>query len=116
MHTDPTILIQKEIAIVEAELANIAQPDPTRPGEWEAKREDLDTDKADELEVAEDLEELEGHESIVAKLQARLHDLRHALAKTQDGSYGKCEVCQKQIETGRMEANPAADTCVAHME
>jgi RNA polymerase-binding transcription factor DksA len=116
MKTDPKVLIEAEIKTVESELGSIAQPDPVRPGEWIAKREDLDTDKADELETAEDLEELEGHEAIAEKLEMRLRDLRHALKRAQDGSYGVCEVCQKPIEEGRLSANIAASTCVEHMK
>ena len=116
MKTDPKILIEKEITVVEGEFKPVAQPDPARPGEWIAKRENLDTDKADELETAEDLEEMEGHEAIAEKLEMRLHDLRHALERVKNGSYGKCEVCQKPIEEGRLVANSAASTCVAHMK
>jgi len=116
MEYNPKTLIENEISLVESELKSIAQPDPVRPGEWEAKREDLNTDKADELETAEDLEELEGHEVVTAKLQARLHDLRHALERVASGSYGTCEVCKQPIEVGRLHANPAASTCTAHMK
>ena len=116
MKTDPKTLIEAEILVVENELKTIAQPDPARPGEWIAKREDLDTDKADELETAEDLEEMEEHEAIAGKLEKRLRDLTHALERVKNGSYGKCEVCQAPIEEGRLSANSAASTCVAHMK
>ena len=102
--------------MVEGELRSVAQPDPARPGEWVAKRENLDTDKADELETAEDLEEMEGHEAMAEKLLMRLHDLKHALERVKNGAYGKCEVCQKSIEAGRLAANSAASTCVVHMK
>lgn len=116
MKTDPKPSIEKEIRLVESELGNIAMPDPARPGEWIAKRQDLDTDKADDLETAEDLEEMEEHESIMEKLVMRLHALRHALERTKKGQYGKCEVCGNDIEIGRLSANIAATTCVAHMK
>lgn len=116
MKTDPKALIENEIKMVESELNSVAQPDPARPGEWIAKRENLDTDKADELETADDLEEKEGNEALADKLEMRLHDLRHALERVKNGSYGKCEDCQKPIEAGRLSANVAASTCVAHMK
>ena len=81
-----------------------------------AKREDNDTDRADDLETAEDMEELEENESMVAKLEMRLHALRHAMELVKKGSYGICEVCKKPIEAGRLQANIAATTCVAHMK
>lgn len=116
MKTDPKALIEAEIKVVESELNSVAQLDPARPGEWIAKRENLDTDKADELETAEDLEEMESHEAIAGKLEMRLHDLRHALERVKKGTYGKCEDCQTSIEEGRLNANIAASTCIAHMK
>ena len=116
IHTPHKILIEEETQKIESELKTIARPDASRPGEWVATREPLDTDKADELETAEDLEEFEGHESMVVKLQQRLHELRHALGAIESGTYGTCEVCKKPIEAARLSANPAATTCVSHMK
>jgi DnaK suppressor protein len=39
-------------------------------------------------------------------------DIDRALAKLDDGSYGRCDVCGKEIGAARMEALPAASRCV----
>jgi RNA polymerase-binding transcription factor DksA len=33
----------------------------------------------------------------------------------EEGKYGICKVCGEEIEEARLEANPAAETCKAHL-
>lgn len=47
-------------------------------------------------------------------LLAMLEDVRRALQRVQDGTYGVCEVCGTPIPEGRLEARPWATRCVAH--
>jgi RNA polymerase-binding transcription factor DksA len=44
-----------------------------------------------------------------------LNTVVHALGKIEAGTYGVCEVSGMDIEEDRLEANPAARTCKAHM-
>lgn len=46
------------------------------------------------------------------KLQVTEADVRRALAKLDEGSYGTCDVCGKAIPEGRLEALPWAVLCV----
>lgn len=46
------------------------------------------------------------------KLQATLADVERALAKLEDGSYGRCGVCGEPIAEERLEALPWAVRCV----
>lgn len=39
-----------------------------------------------------------------------------ALERLDDGSYGKCAVCDKQIDDERLEARPEAQTCRDHAD
>jgi DnaK suppressor protein len=41
-----------------------------------------------------------------------IEDIDRALAKLDDGSYGRCDVCGTDIGAARMEALPAASRCV----
>ena len=41
-----------------------------------------------------------------------IEDIDRALAKLDDGTYGRCDVCGKEIGATRMEALPAAARCV----
>ena len=51
-------------------------------------------------------------EALAAKLQATLDDVERALVKMDDGTYGTCESCGKEIAAGRLEAMPAARFCI----
>jgi RNA polymerase-binding transcription factor DksA len=84
------------------------------PGDWEAVATDLDSDSADENEVADEQEEYKSNEGIVGKLEIQLQNVEKALGKIEDGSYGKCDVCGEEIPEERLKANPAAVTCVNH--
>jgi DnaK suppressor protein len=46
------------------------------------------------------------------KMLQLFNDVKTALKKIDDGKYGFCENCQKKIDTKRLEAFPAATTCV----
>jgi RNA polymerase-binding transcription factor DksA len=53
---------------------------------------------------------------LVALLDAarrRQADVEHALARLQDGAYGRCEGCGDPIGAERLAARPSARTCVA---
>jgi DnaK suppressor protein len=47
------------------------------------------------------------------RLQLTEVDVRRALAKVDEGSYGRCDVCGEPIPEGRLEALPWAVLCVA---
>ncbi len=43
-----------------------------------------------------------------------LTEVRRALAKLDEGSYGRCDTCGETIPDGRLEARPWATRCVRH--
>ncbi|MCY0876940.1 MAG: molecular chaperone DnaK [Firmicutes bacterium] len=45
--------------------------------------------------------------------QLRLQKVRSALSRMDTGEYGICQACKKDIENLRLEAEPAAECCVA---
>ena len=47
-------------------------------------------------------------------LQGLLDEVRHALKRLDEGSYGTCATCGEPIPEGRLEARPWATTCVRH--
>jgi leucyl-tRNA synthetase len=53
---------------------------------------------------------------ILDKLELRLGNVKTALEKIENGSYGICKICGEKIEEDRLEANPASLTCKKHME
>lgn len=107
-------LLEAEKEKLLKELDTIAKKDPTSPNGWEATETDLDADSADENEVADEIEELGENEALVGKLAPQLKQVELALEKIKDGSYGKCGVCNEEIPKERLDANPAATTCIKH--
>jgi DnaK suppressor protein len=48
------------------------------------------------------------------KLQLLLAEVIRAQEKLVDGSYGRCDVCGREIGAGRLEARPWATRCIDH--
>lgn len=46
------------------------------------------------------------------KVEATLEEVRRALAKLEDGTYGLCEACGVRIDRARLEALPYAKHCM----
>jgi DnaK suppressor protein len=86
-------------------------------GEWEVSAEQMDvaTPQQDANEAGDRVEDFEEREGESKALQARWMEVEHALEKIKNGKYGLCEVDNAPIESERLEANPAARTCEAHM-
>lgn len=51
-------------------------------------------------------------QSISQALQATISDIRAALTRLENGSFGSCTSCKKEIPPLRLEARPYAATCV----
>jgi RNA polymerase-binding transcription factor DksA len=89
------------------QLENLQQSDRERSGElssFDQHPGDLGTDT---FEREKDL-------SIVEQLDAELEDVERAVRRTEDGSYGRCEVDGEPIPDERLEVLPAARFCVRH--
>jgi DnaK suppressor protein len=52
-------------------------------------------------------------DALVRQASHHLDEVGAALARLDDGSYGRCEVCGQHIAAGRMEVRPTARTCVS---
>ncbi|MDO8620314.1 MAG: TraR/DksA C4-type zinc finger protein [bacterium] len=104
-----------EKTLVEKELSTVARKNPENPGDFEPVP-DTDERPAERDEVADKLESFEENIAITRQLEARLGEINSALDALQSGTYGKCSVCENDIEIERLEANPSATTCKAHMK
>ncbi len=71
----------------------------------------FDENFADSGQVAAEQGE---HRAIVGHIQDSLRDVNRALAKLDEGTYGKCEECGEDIAEPRLEAMPAARYCIKH--
>ena len=59
-------------------------------------------------------EEIDIQAALVNMKSDRLERLNAALQSIDEGTYGKCVVCGKEIEPQRLDAEPAATTCMEH--
>ena len=50
--------------------------------------------------------------TLVRQARDHLREVDAALARLDDGSYGRCEVCGQPVPEPRLEARPVARTCV----
>lgn len=109
--------LETELSLLEKELEQVARRRPDNPSEWEPlPADDRDASQADENTAADAIEGYEGNAAILTTLMERYRDVRSGLDKIKHGTFGLCQVCGKEIESDRLEANPAARTCKAHMQ
>lgn len=106
--------LEAEKVRLESEMGSVGRKNPHVPGDWEAVPSETGTesDLADQADVTMSRE---GNIAILADLEARYDRIVDALARIEKKTYGKCQVCNKEIEEARLEADPSATTCIAHL-
>ncbi len=108
--------LEKEKDILLGELKSVGRINPENKEDWEGTPGDLDISEADSNEVADKIEEFEERSATEEELEERLKEVEKALNNIAENNYGKCTVCGKEIETERLDVNPAAATCLSHIE
>jgi RNA polymerase-binding transcription factor DksA len=108
--------LEEELSLVEKELNDIGRKNPDNKEDWEAEPADMNVDSADSNETADNIEEFEENTAVLKELEIRYNDVKDALAKIENNTYGLCEISGDPIEEERLIANPAARTCKKHME
>lgn len=96
--------LEHKRAQLETELARMSAPPEEQTGISFGKRVGEGTSIAVERVV-----QVEAH----GQLRALLADVRRALAKISEGSYGSCDDCGTDIPPERLEIRPWAVLCVA---
>ncbi len=111
-HFKAKLLQEKDVVLDNLKsLGRIVDP---ITGDWEVSSQN-DTTEPDPNDLADRFEDFEEKSSEMNALEARLKDVNDALKKIDDGAYGKCEVGGEDIEEARLGANPAARTCMEHL-
>ena len=99
------------------EIKKIGIADSADPGGFTAKETNSNIDDVpDNADLAAELENLGRNHAILIELETRLTNVEKALDALEDGSYGRCSVCNKDIQEKRLLANAAATTCIEHAE
>jgi len=80
--------------------ADNIEADLRKPGDrdWVERANEIEND-----EVLDNLDEI---------TLAEVAQLRHAIERIDNGTYGRCETCGRDISYARLEALPGAPTCV----
>ncbi len=97
------------------DLSAIGVVNPDRTDDWNAVPSSTGEINSRD-ETAERMEELGERKAIEISLEKRVQEINQALDKMANGTYGICEVGGEEIELERLEANPAAKTCIKHLE
>ena len=107
--------LTEELATVEAELKTVGRINPDNPADWQPTPEKNNVLPSDRDEVAESFSEFEDRTAILKQLEIRFNEIKGALERIEQDKFGVCETGGEPIEEARLEANPAARTCKAHM-
>lgn len=109
--------LETELDQVTEQLRSLGRQNPEVPKDWIIAKSDVgDKDQADENVTADEREEWHINSPILDELETRRNNLVYALKKLDTGQFGVCEVCGSKIEAERLEANPAARTCLTHKD
>lgn len=106
--------LSEEAQKLEGELKTVGRKNPSNPNDWEALPQDTEL-AADPNDVATEIQGYEDNTAILKDLETRYNEVLAALKRIDDGTYGTCEVSGEAIEEDRLDADPAARTCKAHM-
>lgn len=107
-------LLLAEEKKLEEELATVGRKNPDNPADWEATPS-YNESSSDLNDFSDSIESFETNTAILKQLETQLVDVKSALERIEDGTYGVCEISGELIEEDRLEANPAARTCKEHM-
>ncbi|MBX4209419.1 hypothetical protein KW799_01870, partial [Candidatus Parcubacteria bacterium] len=108
--------LETELKTLETELKSVGHKNPNNPKDWEPISNDVDIEASDLADTADNIENYELNTAILKPLETQYNDVKLALDKIKKGAYGICEVDGTPIEKERLEANPAARTCLAHKD
>ena len=108
------LLEEKEI--LTEQLKAHAVENPSFPSDWIPDVKEEDSEGKSISDVSEKMTKELSNTGIVNDLEVRLANVLIALDKIEYGSFGICEISKCPIEKERLDANPAARTCIKHKE
>lgn len=106
--------LEAEKIRLESELGDLGRKNPSVPNDWEPAPLEANTE-SDLLDQAGIVVDRENDIAVLADLESRYDSILSALSKIEKKTYGKCEMCGKEIKEERLEADPAATTCTEHL-
>jgi DnaK suppressor protein len=106
--------LEEDKANLESEMESVGRRKSGVPGDWEAVPTEtgMESDIVDQADI---VMSRENNTAILADLEARYDTVLEALKRIDNEKYGKCEVCNEEIEEARLEADASATTCIKHL-
>lgn len=102
---DDKVKFEKELGLVEAK-------NPNEADDLTVQFPDFDVEESDEGSSAAEVAEYELNLNVEADLKKAYRDTIAALKKIEDGTYGICKYCKKDIGEDRLRARPTSSSCV----
>lgn len=106
--------LEKKLTTIISDLESIGVYDETTD-DWQAIPEAEELKEADINSEADATEEWNERRSTLSTLEIEYRDIKRALKKIEDGTFGICEISGEAIEEDRLKFKPTARTCTAHM-
>lgn len=106
--------LEEEKELLEKELSRKGHK--INDTDWVADEEKADDSEFDPTVQANRVEDYGERVATLTEIEIRLDQVVKALERIENGTYGNCMVSGKPIEKERLDANPAAETCIEHME
>ncbi len=107
--------LEVQLATITAELRTIGYLNE-KTDNWEARPDTEELSEADINTEADAVEEYNERRSTLASLETEYRDIKRALRKIQNGTYGICEISGELIDEARLEAKPTARTTSKNMD
>lgn len=109
--------LEAEKLKLEEGLSSVGRKSKDVPGDWDPVPPETESEADPDQNIAADM--VEGFEEAVSTeggLEQRLFQIINAIKRVESGEYGICAVCKNEIEDERLNANPAAPTCITHKD
>lgn len=107
--------LEEQLKTITAELNTIGNHNPLTD-DWEARPDTEDLSEADINTEADAIEDYNERLSTLATLETEYRDIKRALNKISNGTFGICEISGEPIEEARLEAKATARTSSKHMD
>jgi DnaK suppressor protein len=104
-------ILQKEKKSLERQLKTFAKKDPKFKGDYDTQFPDLGIHQSSD-ELAQEVSLYESSLPVEHTLELKLQDVENALQKIENGTYGICENCNKEIPLERLKTKPEAKYCI----
>jgi DnaK suppressor protein len=107
--------LEQEKNSLEEQLKKFATKDQNLKGDWDTKFPKLDSNVSGSASLEAAADEVEEYSTLLPQehsMEIKLQNISSALEKINNGRYGTCEKCQKEIPAERLKVSPESKFCL----